>query len=86
MLTTCLAGLRRSQHRCGCRVAQELLDTCLDKESKDNMSAICISFPAAKHGEGPGVAARIAEREARKRAEEEEMAEAQAAGGGGRPR
>ena len=50
------------------------------------MSAICISFPAAKHGEGPGVAARIAEREARKRAEEEEMAEAQAAGGGGRPR
>eukprot|EP01051_Picozoa_sp_SAG22_P023344 SAG22_NODE_5983_length_921_cov_1.673966_2_plen_71_part_01 len=45
-------------------VAEELLDVCLELGSKDNMSAIVIAFPAAKLGDGPGVAGRRAAREA----------------------
>ena len=51
-------------------VAEECLMLCLDKESKDNMSAVVVAFPAAKYGEGPGVAARVAAREERQRAAE----------------
>lgn len=52
-------------------VAEECLMMCLDKDSKDNMSAVVVAFPAAKYGSGGGVAARVAAREARQRAEEE---------------
>ena len=51
-------------------VAEECLMMCLDKESKDNMSAVVVAFPAAKYGSGPGVAGRAATREARERADE----------------
>ena len=44
-------------------VAEECIMMCLDKESTDNMSAVVIAFPAAKYGEGPGVAARVAARQ-----------------------
>ena len=59
-------------------VAEECLMMCLDKESKDNMSAVVVAFPAAKYGQGRGVAARVEAREARQRAEDERS------GGGGR--
>ena len=58
-------------------VAEECLMMCLDKESKDNMSAVVIAFPNAKYGSGPGVAARVAAREARERAEEQGAAAGQ---------
>ena len=60
-------------------VAEECLMMCLDKESKDNMSAVVVAFPAAKYGQGRGVAARVEAREARQRAEDE-----RGGGGGGR--
>ena len=44
---------------------------CLDKGSKDNMSAIVIAFPAAKYGTGKGVAARVEARAAKEAAEQE---------------
>ena len=43
-------------------VAEELLDECLCRGSKDNMSAIVVAFPAAKLGSGAGVSARRAAR------------------------
>lgn len=63
-------------------VAEELLDVCLELGSKDNMSAIVITFPAGKLGDGPGVAGRRAAREAARVREEA----AGAGGGGGRSR
>jgi len=51
--------------------AEELLMMCLDKGSKDNMSAIVIAFPAAKYGTGKGVAARVEARAAKEAAEQE---------------
>ena len=66
--------------------AEELLDTCLDKGSKDNMSAIVIAMPAAKYGAGPGVAPRRSTRDARRAAEGDEDMPAAGAAGRGRRR
>ena len=52
-------------------VAEELLMICLDKGSKDNMSATVVAFPAAQYGEGGGVTARVRAREERERAADE---------------
>ena len=46
-------------------VVEELLDVCLDRQSKDNMTAVLIAFPALKVGQGGGVPARRAIRQAR---------------------
>lgn len=48
-------------------VVEELLDTCLDKQSKDNMTALLVAFPSLRigHAHGGGVAARRAIRAAR---------------------
>ena len=58
-------------------VAEECLMMCLDLESKDNMSAVVVAFPAAKYGSGPGVAARVAARDARAQAADREQAAGQ---------
>jgi serine/threonine protein phosphatase PrpC len=62
-------------------LAEETLDTCLDNGSKDNMSAIVVTFPAAKYGDGPGVAPRRAARDTRRAAED---AQEEQRGGGRR--
>lgn len=40
-------------------VVEELLMICLEKDSRDNMTAVVVAFPAATYGEGEGVAARV---------------------------
>lgn len=44
-------------------VVEEIIDICLDKGSRDNISGCIVAFPGARYGEGGGVQAR---REARK--------------------
>jgi serine/threonine protein phosphatase PrpC len=39
-------------------VVEEVLDVCLEKQSKDNMSALLVAFPNLRVGTGGGVAAR----------------------------
>jgi serine/threonine protein phosphatase PrpC len=58
-------------------VVEELLDVCLDKQSKDNMTALLVAFPQLRVGKGGGVAtrrsirhARIAEEERKKKYKE----------------
>lgn len=46
-------------------VVEELLDVCLDKQSKDNMTALLVAFPQLRVGQGGGVAARRSIRHAR---------------------
>jgi len=48
-------------------VCEEILDVCLEKGSKDNMTALLVKFPSQKIGEGSGVAER---RRLRKEAKE----------------
>jgi protein phosphatase 1B len=43
---------------------EELLDMCLHKGSRDNMSAVIVAFPALKYGSGEGVAGRRKQRAA----------------------
>mmetsp|Transcript_10835 Transcript_10835/g.16362 ORF Transcript_10835/g.16362 Transcript_10835/m.16362 type:complete len:288 (-) Transcript_10835:4443-5306(-) len=50
-------------------VCEEILDLCLEKGSKDNMTALVIKFPAQEIGQGGGVMKR---RELRQEQEEEE--------------
>ena len=59
-------------------VVEELLDTCLDKRSMDNMTAVVVVMPAAKVGDGAGVAERRTARAARWAAEEAEEKEKEA--------
>lgn len=58
-------------------VVEELLDVCLDRQSKDNMTALLVAFPAMRVGIGGGVPARrtirqerVAEEERKKKAKE----------------
>merc|ERR1711959_529576 len=52
-------------------VCEELLDSCLDLKSQDNMSAVIVAFPAATvRVGGPGVAPLAAKRVARWQAED----------------
>uniref|UniRef100_A0A7S2PS74 protein-serine/threonine phosphatase n=1 Tax=Leptocylindrus danicus TaxID=163516 RepID=A0A7S2PS74_9STRA len=51
-------------------VCEEVLDSCLELNSRDNMTALIVAFPSAKFGKGGGVAAR---RDARKALLEEQM-------------
>eukprot|EP00552_Chaetoceros_brevis_P000196 CAMPEP_0197739798 /NCGR_PEP_ID=MMETSP1435-20131217/21327_1 /TAXON_ID=426625 /ORGANISM="Chaetoceros brevis, Strain CCMP164" /LENGTH=70 /DNA_ID=CAMNT_0043329263 /DNA_START=48 /DNA_END=260 /DNA_ORIENTATION=- len=39
-------------------VCEEILDCCLEKGSKDNMTALIVKMPAQKIGQGGGVAER----------------------------
>ena len=55
-------------------VCEELLDMCLEKGSKDNMSAIVVAFAGAKVGAGEGLGPRRRLREEARRAEEREDA------------
>lgn len=57
-------------------VVEEIIDICLDKGSRDNISGCIVAFPGAKYGEGGGVHAR---RLARK-AKQEEARKAQLGG------
>mmetsp|Transcript_33636 Transcript_33636/g.41197 ORF Transcript_33636/g.41197 Transcript_33636/m.41197 type:complete len:362 (+) Transcript_33636:66-1151(+) len=43
-------------------VCEEMLDICLEKESRDNMSIIVIACPNVRYGEGMGVSGRRAKR------------------------
>lgn len=45
-------------------VCEEVLDLCLEKNSRDNMTALIVRFPAAKIGTGGGVKARREVRQA----------------------
>lgn len=51
-------------------VVEELLDVCLDRQSKDNITALLVAFPAMRVGHGGGVPARRAIRQARVAEEE----------------
>jgi serine/threonine protein phosphatase PrpC len=51
-------------------VVEELLDVCLDRQSKDNMTALLVSFPAMRVGQGGGVAFRRELRQQRRAVEE----------------
>lgn len=46
------------------KVCEEVLDLCLEKNSRDNMTSLIVKFPALKIGEGGGVDARRAARQA----------------------
>lgn len=46
-------------------VVEEIIDICLDKGSRDNISGCIVAFPGAKYGEGGGVRARRAARKAK---------------------
>jgi len=52
----------------------QVIDQCLEKNSRDNMTANIILMKGTRYGEGGGVAAR---REQRRLAEEEKAAEEQ---------
>lgn len=60
---------------------EEVLDLCLEKNSKDNMTALMVAFPGVLVGKGEGVAARRAKRqmkfdeEQRKKIEKEKAKE-----------
>lgn len=54
-------------------VCEEVLDVCLGKGSKDNMTALIIRLEAQKDGQGGGVKARREEREERENAEKQEQ-------------
>ena len=43
-------------------VCEELIDHCLDLNSRDNMSAVVVQFPGAKLGSGSGLKEKRAER------------------------
>jgi protein phosphatase 1B len=51
-------------------VAEELLECCLAKNSRDNMTAAVVAFPAAAVGNGPGAAPARAARVERRRLEQ----------------
>jgi len=54
-------------------VCEELLDSCLDLDSRDNMSAVIVAFPAATvRADGPGIAPLVAKRAARQQTEDAE--------------
>ena len=61
--------LALGEHNMG-TVCEELLDMCLEKGSKDNMSAIAIAFGGAKVGAGEGLGPRRRRREEARQAEE----------------
>jgi len=54
------------------KVAEELLDCCLEKGSQDNMTALIVQFPAAVRGQGRGVQGIREDRDARAQEEEEQ--------------
>lgn len=54
-------------------VCEEILDLCLDKGSKDNMTAVVIKLPAMVVGEGGGVFERRHKRMEKKKESEEEQ-------------
>lgn len=56
-------------------VVEELLDVCLDRQSKDNMTALLVSFPAMRVGQGGGVALRRELRQQRRVVEERKREE-----------
>lgn len=56
-------------------VVEELLDVCLDKQSKDNMTALLVALPSLRVGHGGGVAARRDIRQARIAEEERKKKE-----------
>jgi len=59
------------------KICEEVLDLCLEKNSRDNMTSLIVKFPVAKVGTGGGVDARRAVRKALL----EEMSEKSAEGG-----
>jgi serine/threonine protein phosphatase PrpC len=63
------------------KIAEEVLDECLEKGSRDNMTACVVLMKGAKFGEGGGVLERRAKREAEAKAKED-AENANASGGG----
>ena len=56
------------------RISEEVLDQCLEKGSRDNMTTCIVLMAGHKVGEGGGVMARRETREAATKAEEEKRA------------
>ncbi|RLN02464.1 hypothetical protein BBJ28_00016892 [Nothophytophthora sp. Chile5] len=63
-------------------IAEEILDHCLRAGSRDNMSVVIVKFPAAKIGEGGGVAKVREERKRQDDAEAEANGEVEDSDGG----